>query len=210
MLIKKKIKKVASDEDAVKQTRLKTAQQWIPIADINNNIVYRKDNSLLAMLRVQPQNLDLFSDNEKKRRIESLTEQYNGEKEGLQIFCIGRPIDLNNYLTWLQNKAKVEKNMVKKSLLKSFIKRTSELASSGDTIERRFYIIITKKWSEKAEIDIIKRINDLQSKFTQAELSSYVCNDDEILDVLSLFANPIQASFERNSFDSSLSTILNV
>jgi hypothetical protein len=200
--------KPISKEDAVKIQREQTANQWVPIADIDKNIVYRKDGCLLGMLRVQPLNIDLLSDNEKRRKVEALSEELNGEKENLQIFCIGRPVDLNNYLEWLQDKAKLEQDYTRKRVLKAFIKEASNIASSGETVERRFYIIISKKAEDKAEEELMTRLRDLQYKLSSAELVSSICKDDELLDVYSLFAHPVQASFERATIEMMLPPIL--
>src|SRR5690554_2918145 len=124
-------KEAVSQEEVIKQRREKTAQQWIPIADIDKNIIYRKDNLLVGILRIQPENLELLSDNEKRRKVEALAEGFNGETEGFQIFCIGRPVDLNNYLQWLQDKAKEEQDFTRKMVLKGYIHQASQMASSG-------------------------------------------------------------------------------
>ena len=58
--------------EVVKITKTKTAQQWMPIIDINGNIVYRKDGYIFGAIRVQPENLNLLSDSEKRRKVESL------------------------------------------------------------------------------------------------------------------------------------------
>ena len=84
------------------------------------------------------------------------------------------------------------------------------MASSGETTERRFYIIITKQVAIKAAEELINRINDLQVKFAQAELKSDICKEDELMDVFSLFANPIQASFERTELKMNLPPLLEV
>ncbi|MGE4282322.1 MAG: hypothetical protein AB7G87_01235 [Clostridia bacterium] len=207
---KKKSKKSSSSEEVTSQNRQKTAQQWIPISDIDGFIVYRKDNLLVSMLRIQPQNLELLSDKEKKRKVDSFAEQLNGETEDLQIFCIGRPVDLNNYLDWLQEKAKMEQDYTRKAVLKGYIQQASYMASSGETMERRFYMIIIKKMAEKAEIDLRNRVTELQNKLSQAEIISHICNDDEIMDVYSLFAHPIQASFEKVRLEMLIPPILEV
>lgn len=206
-----KKKDAVSEEQAIQQNREKTAQQWIPVADIDGSIVYRKDNTLVAMLRVQPENIDLYSDNEKRRKVEALAEQLNGETEGLQIFCIGRPVDLNNYLEWLQEKAKMEQDFTRKMVLKGYIQQALNMAVSGETTERRFYIIITKKVvNSKSEEELMSRINELQIKLSTAELVSSVCRDDELMDVYSLFANPVQASFEKTEIQMTLPSLLEV
>lgn len=202
-------KQELSPEEVTQQRREKTAQQWIPIADIEGNIVYRKDNYIMAMLRVQPENIDLLSDNEKRRKVDSLAEGFNGEKEAFQIFCVGRPVDLNNYLEALQEKAKMEQDFTRKMVLKGYIQQASQMASSGETVERRFYIIISKKVEDsKSEDELINRINELQIKLNQAELTCDICNEDEIMDVFCLFASPVQAAFERTEVEFDLPPVL--
>lgn len=208
--MKKKEKRQAlSTEEQVVKTREKTAQQWMPISDIKGNLVYRKDKMLVAALKVQPKNLELLSDNEKRKCVDSLTEVLNGEKEGLQIFCIGRPVDLNDYLEWLQEKAKREQDFNKKMLLKGFMQQASALASSGTIIERRFYIIITKQLTLKAEDEINNRLKELRNGLLKAELSVDFCEEDDYMDLFSMFANPIQAAYEKAEFNYELSTMLN-
>lgn len=206
----KKLKKeqLTEDEKVIKNREL-TAQQWIPIADIEGNTVYRKDNIVTAMLRIQPENIDLLSDNEKRRKVDSLSEGFNGEKEAIQIFCVGRPVDLSNYLEDLNEKAKMEQDFVRKMVLKGYIQQASKLASSGETVERRFYVIIFKYIEENASVnELINRLNELQAKFTQAELTCNICNEDELMDVFALFANPVQAAFEKTELEYEFAPIL--
>lgn len=201
-LKKKKLEEIPQEE-IEQQRKEKTAQDWIPVADIEKNILYRKDKVLAGALRIQPENLELLSDREKERKVEALAEELNGENEDMEIFCIGRPVDLNNYLEWLQEKAKMESDFTRKMLLKGYIQQASQLASGGEMTERRFYFIFKKPVGNKAELELISKLTDFTHKLAQAELVSHVCSDDELLEVLSLFANPLQASVEKAevSFD---------
>lgn len=203
-------KEIKSGEELKQQQRIKTAQQWLPITDINGCIAYRRDGYIVGLLRVQPLNLELLSDFEKKRKIDALAEELNGETEELQIFCIGRPVDLNSYIDWLQDKAKMEQDFTRKRILKNFIQYASGVATSGEIIERRFYIIITKKAGNRAEQELMSRLQDLKTKLFSAELVAEVCNDDEIMDVFSLFANPSYASVEKATTDIYLSSQLDI
>jgi hypothetical protein len=206
----KKNKQAISQEEITRQKREKTAQEWIPVADINRSIIYRKDTILVSMIRILPQNLELLSDTEQKNKVEALAEQLNGENKAMQFFCIGRPVDLNNYLDWLQDKARIEQDFTRRKLLKKFIKQASLTASSGETMERRFYLILTSTVEKNAEIELGNRTAELRDKLGRAGLSVDVCNDDELLAVLALFANPVQASFERNELELSLAPLLDV
>lgn len=208
-LLPKKKQATLTQEEIIQERREKTAQNWIPIADIESTIVYRKDNKLVAALRIQPENINLLSDNEKRRRVEALSEELNGEKESIQIFCVGRPVDLNSYLENLQEMAKNQTDFTRKTLLKGYIQQASQMASGGEAIERRFYMIIFKNIdNSKAEEEIMSRLRELRNKLTQAELTSEICKDDELMDVYSLFANPIQAAFEKTEIKMDLPTLL--
>ena len=195
-------------KDEVLSRKELTAQQWIPLADIKESLVYKKDSTLLAALRVSPKNLELLSDKEKKRIVNALAEVLNGEKEPIQIFCIGRPVDLNYYLEWLQEQAHQQMDFNKKLLLKGFIQQASQVARSGEVIERRFYMIVTKEAGVKAEDEIRLRVKELQDKLLKAELSSIICREDEYMDLFSLFANPIQAAYEKTGYEYDISTVL--
>lgn len=201
-------KQEVSKEEIVQQQRKKTANQWIPIIDIDGITVYRRDKMIIGMLRIQPISIDLLSDKEKRRKVESLSEELNGINYDMHIFCIGRPVDLNNYLDWLQEKANQEQNYARKKLLKAYIKETSNIASSGNTVERRFYMIIKKKYEDKVEEELLTALRDLQNKLTAAELTTNICKDEELMDVYNLFAHPAQASFERTTMEYGLTTLL--
>lgn len=204
---KKAKKEELSEEEKVQQRREKTAQQWIPIADIDGPMAIRKDDVLVKMIKITPENLDLYSEKEKRRKIEALAEGLNGETEGFKFFCIGRPVDLNNYLTWLQEKAKQESDFVRRNLLKGFMHQASQMASSGETMERRFYLILTKPNGNKALMELNSRVEEFKEKFADAELEAEIC-DDEVMDVLDLFANPNQAGIEKTRISHDITTFL--
>ncbi len=205
---KKAKKEELSEEEKVQQRREKTAQQWIPIADIDGPMAIRKDDVLVKMIKITPENLDLYSEKEKRRKIEALAEGLNGETEGFKFFCIGRPVDLNNYLTWLQEKAKQESDFVRRNLLKGFMHQASQMASSGETMERRFYLILTKPNGNKALMELNSRVEEFKEKFADAELEAEICDDDEVMDVLDLFANPNQAGIEKTRISHDITTFL--
>lgn len=206
---KKEKKEELTEEEKIYKRREETVQQWMPIADVEGNVVYRKDNLLVSMLRIQPENIDLLSDREQKRKVEALAEGYNGEKEHIHIFCVGRPVDLSDYLEDLNSQAKMQQDFTRKMLLKGYILQASNIASSGEAAERRFYVIIFSKMENNKSVnELIGRVQELNNKFSKAELNCNVCDEDELMDVLALFASPLQASFEKTILEYELAPIL--
>lgn len=205
-MFKKKLKQELTAEQVQQQEREKTAQQWMPLADIRDCIVYRKDGQIFGAIRVYPKNLELFSEKEKKKKIEALTEALNGEKSGLQIFCIGRPVDLTNYLEWLQEKANREMDFKRKLLLKNFVSQASKMATSGEITERRFYIFLNGKLGEEEELR--NRLNELKHRLSLAELDTDLCREDDYMDLFTLFASPITASYSKTNYGVDLPPLL--
>ena len=204
-MFKKKNQEI-SPEQIQQQTREKTAQQWMPLADIRDCVVYRKDGQIFGAIRVYPKNLELFSDKEKKKKIEALTEALNGERGGMQIFCIGRPVDLTNYLEWLQEKANREMDFKRKLLLKNFISQASKMATSGEITEKRFYIFLTGKLGEEDELR--NRLVELTHRLSLAELDTDLCIEDDYMDLFTLFASPITASYSKTDYRVDLPPLL--
>ncbi len=144
---------------------------------------------------------------EKKRKIESLTEALNGEKGDIQIFCVGRPVDLTSYLEWLQEKASRELDLKRKLLLKNFISQASNMATSGEITERRFYVFINHSLSEEESLKT--RLVELKNRLQTAELDVELCREDDYMDLFTLFANPVAASYSRTEYKVDLPPILN-
>lgn len=189
--------KKASDA-AAKQSP--STQEWIPFKDIRNNLLFRKDNSIVAFVRVQPVNLNLLSVKERKRKVKQLEEVLNGIDYNYQIYSIPKPVDLDAYIMKLENLRSDTEDVTKKRLLGIYIKQAVAKATGGEAVERQFYILIDHKLTKKPQLDeqvVLQRATELASNLSSAELLSHVCNDAEIRTLQFLFFNSAQAAFER-------------
>jgi len=175
-----------------------SVQTWLPFKDIHGGLIYRKDGGLVAVLRVMPYNLNLQSENEKKRVISSIHEAINGQQEAFQILCIGRPVDLDGYLKALQEKTRDTETFQKRRLLQNYIQYVAGLAAGGEAMERRYYILIPELSKSKQMKEIVsKRAHELTEKLKRAGLDVNICSDQEIIDLFFTFTHPIQSAFER-------------
>lgn len=184
-----------------------STQNWLPIKDIKNSLVYRKDGFILSAISVEPVNLNLLSLNERKRRVNRLEEVFNGIDYSFQIFSIGKPVDLDNYIAELDFKRSNTESAIKKNILSIYKKQAVLKATSGEALDRHFYFILDQKLGKKPQMDeqvLLERSNQLASNLSGAELISHVCNDSELRTLHFIFTNPAQAAFERAPVDVTL------
>ncbi len=204
--------KSASTGAAPVEKKAPSTQSWLPILDIKNSLVYRTDNAIVAGIRVQPVNINLLSNNEKLRRVKRLEEVLNGIDYLYQIIVLGKPVDLDPYIQKLETRRGETTSIIKKNLLNIYSKQAAAKATSGEALEKHFYLLIDSPLGNKPQIAeqvLLQRAIQLSSNLTGAELISSVCTDSELRSLNFIFTNPAQAAFERSPDDiSALPSIL--
>ncbi|MGE7828542.1 hypothetical protein [Paenibacillus sp. NPDC093718] len=182
-----------------------SSQSWVPIKDIHNNIIYRKDNVIVSAVRVQPINIALLSENEQVRKIKQLEEVLNGIDYKNQTLSIAKPVDLDAYILGLEQMKQEADTALIARLLNGYIQQAASKATSGEALERHFYILIDQALSKKAQHEeqvLLQKALELANGLTHAELLSHVCNDNELRDLQFIFSNPNQAAYERAPLNS--------
>lgn len=177
-----------------------STQSWLPIKDVHNHMIYRKDGYLVAVVMVSPVNIHLLSDHEKSRLIQSLEEVLSGVDVPFQILSIARPVDLDAYIAKLNHMKSEAPNPIKQRLLANYMKTAAQMATSGEALERHFYILLDQQPSKKPQIDeqsLMVRAKEMASNLSGAGLSAQLCSDEAIRDLLFIYTNPNQAAFER-------------
>lgn len=175
----------------------KAAQEWMPIHDIKDHIAYRRDHHLVVAIRVQPVNIHLLSEKEQVVKIKSLHEALNGIDFPIQIFSVARPVDLDGYITKLEQK-KDDADFKRKRLLDGYIKIAASKASSGEALERSFYVIFSQKKDKFNEAYIYEQALEIANNLSSAGLYSNVCDEQELRDLYFVLTHPVQASVERS------------
>ncbi|MEQ2130098.1 hypothetical protein QTP99_08925 [Caldanaerobacter subterraneus KAk] len=189
----KKEKAVKRDKAKIEEQKRKAVQEWLPVKDVAEDLIVLKDGRYVCVLKVMPLNISLKSENEKKRIIQTVYEALNGFKDFIQIFSIGRPVDLDSYISYLQSKSKEETSIIKKRLLQEYLKYVASIVTSGEAIERRFFIILSSKEKEELKAKAHELANNLEKSGLKIELAA----DQDIIDLLFSFSHPSQAAFER-------------
>lgn len=199
-----------------------SSQAWMPVKDVYNSFIHRRDGAIIAAIRVQPVNFELLSENEKFRKIKSLEEVMNGMDYSFQIISIARPVDLDSFIAKMddmkgrttpakattgdiheqekQAKRNHASDRIKSRLLAGYMSHAAAMATGGDAVERQFYILLDQAVGKKPQQDeqlLFRKASELASSLTSADLISHFCNDEELRDLLFVFTNPNQAAYER-------------
>ena len=102
---------------------------------------------------------------------------------------------------------KNEADRLKKTLLNGYLAQATAMATSGEALERQFYVLIDEPPSQKPNIDqqaLYRKAHELAVNLSSADLISTVCTEADLRDLLFIFANPNQAAFERAPLTSTI------
>lgn len=181
-----------------------SAQDWMPVADIEGRIVTRKDGHLVGLLRLHPLNTDLLHEREIARIARSIAEAWNGERDGFQLFSIGRSIDLGSYKAELQTLAENAVDPRRRAVLRMFLHETLRVMA-GDVVERQHYMILSQAPDKDAKADLLHRLDGMTSRLSLAGVRADAVNERDIVRLYALFASPVMSTLsgdvQVNHFD---------
>ncbi|PJA92444.1 hypothetical protein CO134_00050 [Candidatus Kuenenbacteria bacterium CG_4_9_14_3_um_filter_39_14] len=128
---------------ANKKQKTKVAtQQYIDIAEIHDNTVILKDNTLVAVLLVSSINFALKSEEEQNAIIQGYISFINSLGFTIQIVIQSRRLNIDNYLEQLKIKEREQTNELLKIQIKEYGDYVGELVKLGDIMSKRFYVVI--------------------------------------------------------------------
>ena len=187
-------KKKSDPGDLIKKARQMTANEFINVHDIRGSVLYAKDGSLFAFLRIQPISLDLLSPREKEMKIRSFAAEFSAEKRSYKFFSISRPVDISRLIMRLTGLLSETTDPVQKEMLNAEISEIVSFALTGEVTERQFYLIIWE--SAGGEKELIKRAHELENRFAGCEITAELCDKSTVIQLLNLFSNPNYAHLE--------------
>ena len=173
-----------------------SARDWLPIQDVSGGLIIRRDGFLVAILKVEPLNIDLKSEREKKRIIRAVHEIFNGQREAFQILSLGRPVDLDSYLQDLEGMVR-KADARRKRHLREYVRHVAGIVTSGEALEHRYYVLLSQEPDPQAHDELLKRSYEMAAGLKTSGLKVALCQDREIIDLLFSFMHPAQAAFER-------------
>ena len=183
-----------------KDTVVSTAQQEINILDIKNNLIYTRDNLIIAILKINSLNMQLFSKKELKNKIKDITSELSTETKEFKMTSIARPVDVGSLIDFLRNILNNSTDSIQKRLLRENIRETLNLTLIGDAVERQNLLIISEVLTDNAEQEIQKRARDLVQKFDNCGMKLEILNDQYLIQVCNSFTNMNVATKEDSDY----------
>lgn len=183
-----------------KDTVVSTAQQEINILDIKNNLIYTRDNLIIAILKINSLNMQLFSKKELKNKIKDITSELSTETKEFKMTSIARPVDVGSLIDFLRNILNNSTDSIQKRLLRENIRETLNLILVGDAVERQNLLIISEVLSDNAEQEIQKRAREIVQKFDNCGMKLEILNDQYLIQVCNSFTNMSVATKEDSDY----------
>lgn len=167
-----------------------TANEFVNVKDINDRFLYTRDGQIIAYIKISPISIDLFSDNEKEQMCRVLTAELSSVQKPFKFLAVSRPVDITplvNEYTELLSKTSDQKQ---KELLRNEILVVSNYATSGEVIERQFYIMLWNKYRDGSENELLKECNDFIQKLGSVKIQCDIIKEQEIVRICNLLNNP--------------------
>ena len=142
-----------------------TAAQEINILDIKNNLIYTRDNLIIAILKINSLNMQLFSKKELINKIKDITSELSTETKEFKMTSIARPVDVGSLIDFLRNILNNSTDSIQKRLLRENYKNLEEKIKTGYSI-----VFLIKKDVDTDEIDYQKIKKDMNKIFKKAEI----------------------------------------
>jgi len=197
-LLAMKLFKGKSDEKNPDLTQAQiSANEFINVKDIRDRFLYTRDGQIIAYIKVNPISVDLFSQNEKEQMCRTLTAELSSSRKAFKFLAVSRPVDISPLISDYSNLLTKTTDQIQKQLLRNEMMVMSNYATSGEVVERQFYLMLWEKYSEGIEQSLSKRCYEFMSKFESSNFRCSFIKEDEIIRLCNLINNPAYVHLEN-------------
>ncbi len=173
-----------------------TANEFINVKDIRDRFLYTRDGQIIAYIKISPISIDLFSDNEKEQMCRVLTAELSSNKKPFKFLAVSRPVDISPLINEYTQLLSETSDQKQKELLRNEMMVVSNYATSGEVVERQFYIMLWKRYQDGVENDLIKECREFCQKFESLNICCEIINEQEIVRLCNLINNPAYTYYD--------------
>ncbi|MBN2585059.1 hypothetical protein JXA59_00195 [Patescibacteria group bacterium] len=205
---------------AKKQKISSSTQKYLPFKSIKEGVIVMKDGGLRAVLMVNSINFNLKSQDEQTALLNSYQSFLNSLGFPIQITIQSRILDLDDYLTHLENITKAQNNELLQLQSQEYIAFVREMIGVANIMSKTFYVTIpysptlaatgnflTRLFSKKPitatgrfkedKEELLRRAGLVANGLAPMGLSSALLNTEELIDLLYSSYNPDSARRQK-------------
>ena len=197
-----------------------STQKYLPFKEIREGVVSMKDRSMLVVLMVNAINFNLKSPDEQTALLHGYKNFLNSLDFPIQILIQSRVLDLDNYLSKLEQVAVNQRNELLRMHTNEYVEFIRELIGVSNIMNKTFYVIVsnkyisgsndsilarlfkrksitsTGKWKENRD-NLINNANLVASGLNSLGLHSVLLNTKELIDLMYSTYNPDTARKQK-------------
>lgn len=147
-----------------------STQRFIDIAQIQDDVVVMKDGTLRAVILTSSLNFSLKSEQEQNATVSSYVQFLNSLKFPIQIVIQSRRLNIENYLSSLDQKHREQTNDLLKLQIADYRNFVAELIELGEIMSKRFYVVVPFAPSQDAQRGFMDRLQSLFIPATKVTL----------------------------------------
>ena len=180
--------------------------EFLNIADIEDNCITTIDGFILMILNIKAQNFGLLSEKELVNRMNSMSVEFSNERYQYKILIIPKIVDITETIKEQEELKQKVDNVIFREIIENRINFLQNFVSDKEIIENDFFLIIWEKETEKAKIELQKRANNWKNRLRNCELKSEILNKEELIFLIKTF-NLTSYKNEDNDYKNHISKI---
>lgn len=161
-----------------------STENWITVRDINNNIIFLDNKSMVTGVKIQPRNIFMMDQNSQFNAIDQLRVFYNLIDFEFWLVVADRPVDVNLYISQLE----LHLNNVQDPAIRKLIVDDMEKADmfiNNDVVDTEYFILFKDNNTDSLN----KKVRNLINNFASCGLIASQTSNDDLRMILDNFLN---------------------
>lgn len=159
-------------------------ENWVPVKDINNNMIILDNKQMVTGVKIQPRNIFILEENYQNSIIESFRTFYNLIDYEFWLIIADRPVDINLYISQLQLQLNDTQNPVYRKLIIDDISK-AELFMNNGIVDTEYFILFKDKETDSIQ----KKIRNLISNLANCGLIASQTSNEDLRMIIDNFLN---------------------
>jgi hypothetical protein len=136
----------------------KSAQEFVDVSEIKDNVVILKNGTLRAVLMVSSINFELKSSQEQEAIVAAYQNFLNSLDFPVQVLISSRRLDIEPYLNLLEEKEKTQENELLRFQIADYRNFIKNLVGASNIMAKTFYIVVPFALTEGQKESFLDKI----------------------------------------------------